>query len=79
MFRLSRKLKVANNYIRSFGKLNYSDLEKRVIEAHNLLLLRQKKTLADSNQFNAALKLEARTKWHPLSEPKKAFFAKDLV
>lgn len=62
MLRLSKKLKAAKNHIRDFSKQRYSELEKRVAEAHNVLLSCQDNTLLSPNQVNVVLELEAQRK-----------------
>ncbi|XP_010457034.1 PREDICTED: uncharacterized protein LOC104738577 [Camelina sativa] len=74
MYIVSRKLKALKKPIKDFSKCNYSDLEKRTKEAHDLLLSFQSITLADPSQPNAAQELEAERKWHILSAAEESFF-----
>ncbi|CAL9248339.1 unnamed protein product, partial [Arabidopsis halleri] len=74
MLRVSLKLKYLKICIRTFNKENYSDLEKRVTEAHDLLLLLQSRTLANPSIVNANLELEAERKWHILQKAEESFF-----
>lgn len=59
MLRLSKKLKALKKPIRDFRKDNFSNLEKRVVEAHEIVLLCQNNTLAMPNFLNAARESEA--------------------
>ena len=74
MLRLSLKLKGLKNIIRKFSKENYSNLEKRVSEAHEALLLCQNRTLANLNTSNAEQELEAERKWKILQSAEESFF-----
>ncbi|KAG7551508.1 Reverse transcriptase domain [Arabidopsis thaliana x Arabidopsis arenosa] len=74
MLRVSLKLKLLKNIIRSFSRDNYSDLEKRVSEAHDLLLHLQNRTLASPTTENAVEELEAERKWHILLKAEESFF-----
>lgn len=74
MYRVSRKLKALKKPIKDFSRLNYSDLEKRTKEAHDILLSSQGLTLADPSLFNASQELEAQRKWQILSSAEESFF-----
>ncbi|KAG7579142.1 Reverse transcriptase domain [Arabidopsis thaliana x Arabidopsis arenosa] len=74
MYRVSKKLKALKKPIKDFSKLNYSDLEKRAKEAHELLLSCQDRTLADPSLLNTAHELEAQRKWQILSTAEESFF-----
>lgn len=74
MFRLARKLKLLKKEIRAFSKLNYSGIEMRVKEAHEVLIFQQAETLADPTPTNAALELEAQRKWLMLVKAEEKFF-----
>ncbi|KAG7537033.1 hypothetical protein ISN44_As13g009590 [Arabidopsis suecica] len=79
MFRLSHKLKSLKFVIRKFSKENYSNLEKRVAEAHaNLLRLQSRtfRTLALPNVFNARKELEAQRVWQDLASAEESFFCR---
>lgn len=74
MFRVSRKLKLLKPLIRLFSKDNFSDLEKRVVEAHVLVLANQRKTLDNPSFENAARELESIRKWQILVTAEEGFF-----
>lgn len=74
MFRVSKKLQKLKACIREFNKDNYSDLEKKVVEAHDLLLMCQHNTLVDPSLSNANLELEAQRKWHILLKAEESYF-----
>lgn len=74
MFRLARKLKLLKKEIRAFSRLNYSGIEMRVKEAHEILISHQAETLADPSPVNAALELEAQRKWLLLIKAEEKFF-----
>ncbi|KAG7547838.1 Reverse transcriptase domain [Arabidopsis suecica] len=74
MFRVSKKLKALKPHIRTFSSENYSDLEKRVVEAHELVLSSQRRTLEDPSILNANSELEATRKWHTLVIAEERFF-----
>lgn len=78
MFRCSQKLKNMKNEIRSFSKEHFSDLEKRVVEAHGQLLLLQNKTLANPTVINAELELQAQSKWQILATAEEFFFLAEI-
>lgn len=67
---IAKKLK---NVIRSFRKDNYSGLEMRVKEVHELLLSSQAQTLADPSIPNAETELEAQRKWLILLRAEESF------
>ncbi|KAG7548232.1 Reverse transcriptase domain [Arabidopsis suecica] len=74
MYRVSKKLKQLKSHIKSFSRDNYSDLEKRVVEAHELVLDCQQLTLSDPSALHAAYELEATRKWHILLRAEESFF-----
>lgn len=74
MFRLARKLKLLKKEIRAFSRKNYSGIEMRVKEAHEVLISQQAETLADPTPVNAALELEAQRKWLLLVKAEEKFF-----
>ncbi|KAG7588721.1 Reverse transcriptase domain [Arabidopsis suecica] len=74
MYRVSKKLKHLKPHIRSFSRDNYSDLEKRVAEAHALVLHCQKNTLSNPSTINASLELAATKKWHILAKAEESYF-----
>ncbi|WZY73255.1 hypothetical protein YC2023_005495 [Brassica napus] len=74
MFRVSSKLKLLKNAIRSFSKSNYSELEKRTAEAHESLVQAQEMTLNSPSPLNASLELSAQNKWEELSKAEQEFF-----
>lgn len=74
MFRVSRKLKELKKSIRDFSRSNYSELEKRVQEAHEGLLLCQSRNLAHPSISNANLEIEAVRKWSILVNAEENFF-----
>lgn len=74
MLRVSLKLKSLKKSIRNFSKENFSDIEKRVSEAHDHLLQMHNKTLNNPSSANAAQELEAERKWHILQKAEESFF-----
>lgn len=74
MFRVSQKLKALKNPIRSFSKANFSDLEKRTAEAHDLLLRLQSQLLDSPDPLVAEREAEAQRKWQILSKAEEEFF-----
>lgn len=73
MFRISEKLRILKKCIREFSRSNYSELEKRVEEAHTILLIRQNETLQDPSALNAEREIEAQIKWLELVAAEEAF------
>ena len=73
MFRISEKLRLLKKCIRDFSRENYSDLEKRVAEAHEILLYRQNETLRNPNILNAEMELDAQLIWQELAAAEDAF------
>lgn len=57
----------------TFSKNNYSNLEKRVVEAHDLVLLCQRATLSNPTVAYAASELEAQREWMILANAEKGF------
>lgn len=74
MFRVSKKLSKMKKLIRDFNKDNYSNLEKRVFEAHAQLLMRQNQMLSQPTLSNATDEMDATKKWKVLAESEEAFF-----
>lgn len=74
MYRVSKKLKAMKKPIKDFSRLNYSGIELRTKEAHELLITCQNLTLANPSVSNAALELEAQRKWVLLSCAEESFF-----
>ncbi|CAD5335072.1 unnamed protein product [Arabidopsis thaliana] len=74
MYRVSKKLKAMKKPIKDFSRLNYSGIELRTKEAHELLIACQNLTLANPSVSNAALELEAQRKWVLLSCAEESFF-----
>lgn len=79
MLRVSLKLKNLKSYIRKFSKNNFSDLEKRVSEAHAELLVLQNVTLANPSIQNATQELDAERKWQKLVKAEEAFFRQRTI
>lgn len=73
MFRLSKKLKALKNYIREFSKINYSNLEKRVKEAHSEVVQLQQQLLSNPTHANAFSEKKAFVKWQPLLLAEESF------
>ena len=73
MFRVSTKLKTLKNEIRTFSRENYSDLEKRVQEAHVIVLDCQTKLLLDPTPSLAEEEAEAQRKWQVLATAEESF------
>lgn len=74
MFRVSQKLKTLKKLIREFSRSNYSDLEKRVKEAHGNLVELQNYMLSGPNGLNVDLEIEAHRKWMHLVRAEESFF-----
>lgn len=74
MFRVLKKLKMLKKSIREFSKINYSDLEKRVKEAHDLMLISQDQMLSNPSSVNAEAEMEAMRKWQILNQAEESFF-----
>lgn len=73
MYRLAEKLRILKKCIRDFSKANYSDLEKRVAEAHQDLLVRQNEMLLNPTTINAERELHAQLKWQELACAEQSF------
>lgn len=73
MFRVSQKLRILKGCIRDFSKTNYSNIEKRVNEAHLLLLERQNEMLLCPTSRNAELECTAMEKWQTLATAEESF------
>lgn len=73
MYRLAEKLRILKKCIRKFSRENYSELEKRVEEAHRKLLLRQNETLRNPTAINAEIELTAQLKWQELADAEQSF------
>lgn len=74
MFRVARKLKLLKKEIREFSRSNYSAIEQRVKEAHQILLHHQSVMLSDPSTLNAKLEIEAQRKWIVLVRAEECFF-----
>nr|CAA66812.1 non-ltr retrotransposon reverse transcriptase-like protein [Arabidopsis thaliana] len=74
MYRVSKKLKHLKLPICCFSRENYSDIEKRVSEAHAIVLHRQRITLTNPSVVHATLELEATRKWQILAKAEESFF-----
>ncbi|KAG7563624.1 Reverse transcriptase domain [Arabidopsis suecica] len=74
MFRVSIKLRELKKVIRDFSKTNYSNLEKRVQEALEVLSESQSRLLSNPSAVNVDLELEATKKWDILSNAEESFF-----
>lgn len=74
MYRVSKNLKALKRPIKEFNKLNFSDMENRAEEAHDLLLSYQILTLADPNLLNVIHELEAQRKYNILAAGEECFF-----
>ena len=74
MFRLVRKLKTLKKVIREFNNQNYSDIEKRVMEASEALASAQIRTLNDPSIANAQSEIALQEKWQTLSNAEESFF-----
>ena len=73
MFRLSKKLKFLKNHIREFSKDNYSNLEKRVKEAHLVVLQLQQQILTSTTPAKALLERAANEKYQTLLRAEESF------
>lgn len=74
MYRCSIKLKLLKKTIREFSKVNFSDIEKRVVEAHDHLLRMQQRVLNRPTVANAEAEIEAQRKWQILAKAEESFF-----
>ncbi|XP_013594634.1 uncharacterized protein LOC106435521 [Brassica napus] len=70
---ISKKLKELKPIIRSFAKENYSNLEKRVVEAFDTLTLCQQFTLSSPSPSAAIAEEEAHRKWLELAQAEDSF------
>lgn len=73
MLRVSKKLKQLKKHIRDFSRLNYSGIELRTKEAHEVLLNAQSMTLADPSVANAEWELTCARKWQALAKAEEGF------
>lgn len=73
MFRLSKKLKLLKNFIREFSKDNFSNLEKRVKEAHLVVIGLQQQLLTNPDSHLAQLERTANEKWQTLLLAEESF------
>ncbi|KAG7547383.1 F-box domain [Arabidopsis suecica] len=73
MLRFSKKLKILKRYIREFSKDNYSNLEKRVKEAHLVVLRLQQQLLSNPTPALALLEMKANEKWQVLLQAEESF------
>lgn len=67
MYLLSRKLELMKNEIRDINREQYSDLEARVKEAHNLLVDSQRNMMHNPSSPLAQLEKEVHRKWITLA------------
>ncbi|KAG7547431.1 Reverse transcriptase domain [Arabidopsis suecica] len=74
MFRVSKKLRLLKKHIKDFCRNNYSGIEKRVLEAHEVLIQCQSSLLSSPSLLNAAIVLEAEKKWQVLALAEENFF-----
>lgn len=74
MFRFSQKLMALKKIIREFSRNNYSGIEKRVQEAHDILIQRQGFFFSDPSTLNAGLVVEAERGWQVLALAEERFF-----
>lgn len=65
---ISKKLKELKSIIRAFNRDNYSQLEKRVQEAFDVLVLRQQASLSGPSPSNAAAEKVAQKTWSILAK-----------
>lgn len=75
MFRCSKKLKSLKKATRVFSKENFSNLEKRVVEAHDALLRTQNRLLSNPTTANAEEELVAQRNWLILAKAEESFFS----
>lgn len=73
MFRVSRKLKDLKNHIREFSRDNFSNLEKRVKEAHSIVIDLQEQLLVNPSPGLGLLERRANAKWKTLVMAEEAF------
>lgn len=73
MFRVSKKF-LLKKIIRDFSRSNYSNLEKKVEEAHRIIKTAQVRTLDDPTVLNAKTELKAQRKWSIFVIAKESFF-----
>ncbi|KAL0889621.1 hypothetical protein Bca101_013604 [Brassica carinata] len=70
---VSRKLKELKSVIRTFSRENFSNLEKRVAEAFDTLVLCQQVSLASPSSAAALAESEAHRKWVTLATAEDSF------
>ncbi|CAA7028173.1 unnamed protein product [Microthlaspi erraticum] len=73
MYRVTTKLKALKSPIRKFSRENFLHIEKRKKEAHELMLVCQKRLLDRPSVFNANQEIEAQRKWAILAQAEEAF------
>ncbi|KAL1192896.1 Secreted RxLR effector protein 78 [Cardamine amara subsp. amara] len=73
MYKVSKKLKALKAPIRSFSRDNYSNIEKRVSEAHSILLSKQQQLLSQPSISFAIDEREAHRKWQILVKAEESF------
>lgn len=73
MLWVSKKLKELKSVIRSFSRVNYSQLGMRVAEAFEELLSCQRSTLSNPSPEAAASEKDAHTKWSALARAEESF------
>ncbi|XP_010431262.1 PREDICTED: uncharacterized protein LOC104715566 [Camelina sativa] len=78
MFRIAKKLKALKGCIRAFSRDNYSDLEKRVNDAHAEVLQLQQQLLSAPPSTVADLEKAANEKWQTLLQAEESFSVRGL-
>lgn len=68
MYRLTKRLKVLKQPLRSLSKMKLGDLSRRTREAYNNLCLKQKETLENPNGETIKEEVKAHEKWQRLAE-----------
>lgn len=79
MCRVFRKLRLLKAIIHEFSKSNFSDLEKRVKEAHELLLRSQDQILGNPKLANAKVEVAALLKGKFWQKLRKFFLRKEQI
>ncbi|KAG2331073.1 hypothetical protein Bca52824_002253 [Brassica carinata] len=73
MLTIAKKLKLIKSDIRTFSRDNYSNLERRVQEAHNRLLTAQQSLLQWPSEATALTERTAMEEWQILSKAEESF------
>lgn len=73
MFRFSRKLKSLKTYIREFSRENHSNIEKRVKEAHLVVIVLQSQLISNLSPALAQLERTGNSKWQTLIHAEESF------